>query len=900
MDLKGLLFQTLLWRALRSQAKTLAAAIVTVSLGVGLALGIRLGTESARSSLEKSLDRVSGGGWLGPIEVDPASAHDGKLAWLAAMPHVVFQRHTVFAKGSVHGGFRRLDVLVPTSWQSDELAVADHVDEPESPTLADAALALRGESSSDHSVVTVQAGAACRDALGHTESFVNLAQSATHEVPVHWRFDAMGGAECSQVLVSPEHLGQFRGFEQGAVMLFVRWRALGLSPQEADDRLASMMLQHEGISYVTNEQRLGDLSSLTESMRINLQLMGLVAVIIGMFMVNHVMTVVMRKQARAFATLSAQGVSVLRQIQPLAVLVLIIGTVSALLGIVLGVFCGRFVAALASRSFRELYDRGIDPQLFTINPLELLWAFLVGLVTAVVGAAWPVLRLRRLDVAEVLRTGDWVEQGGRAIKGASLAFLVPLICLVLAVLLWRFPVFYGRQPISSYALCFVVLCGAAFTVPMVLDLFHSGLRRFLLLRPSTPGMAALLRLGVFLPPQSAVLVQVLVLCFALTLGVRAMSESFRSSLVEWSQRTIRADLWVRHSAGSQVGLPQSVVDQVRTWRTGDLALAVDGLRVIPARMQWPQGQASVPIALSAVSLRDQALAAPLQLLDTKSSQELSEAEQRRMSEAMARDAQSCAGVAADPCPAYLTKPLAVRLEQRQLDPAGSITVSVAGRQVVLRPVAVLRDFGNDSGGFLLDAAVAQRHLVGESGVRPGFMNIYLNDGLQERLSELRDRLANEVGPAVDVLLAADLRSQIMKAFDETFAITDALYGLSGLVAFVTVVCSLGLQIVTRAQEWTVLWATGVSVVTLRRRICIWSGHTSFLAYLASVPLGLALAAILVFSVNYHAFGFLLRFDVPWIFFAGLSLVAWIAGYVGGLAATRGLKQQCDAQRLYPE
>jgi ABC-type antimicrobial peptide transport system permease subunit len=104
----------------------------------------------------------------------------------------------------------------------------------------------------------------------------------------------------------------------------------------------------------------------------------------------------------------------------------------------------------------------------------------------------------------------------------------------------------------------------------------------------------------------------------------------------------------------------------------------------------------------------------------------------------------------------------------------------------------------------------------------------------------------------------------------------------------------------RSHEWTVLWANGVSVSRLRKKLIIWAGIMSICAYILALPIGIGLGAVLVYVVNYYAFGFDLSLELPFGFLLGLGIVAVVTGLLGGLLTSRKISSLCAARSLNPE
>lgn len=898
-----ILFRALVWRTIRDQWLLLAAAVATVSLGVSLGFGIRLGTESAKVGLEENLRSIRRGGWIGPIHVDSPQVPQQSLAPLAQYPAMFLSEVSVTA-GSDKGVQRPLQLSV--FWGATGLLM-DSAKMGEGPPggLAKAAqlLLAQGNEQDATKAPLLLADVSCEAQLKALMALQPHSEDGSvAPIAVTWSFAELGIRSCQTVFAAARTLGSWVPAPDA---LYLKGPVAEDAARDFESNIRAVLEQIPGLRFRSTSHELADLGKLTESMQINLQLMGLVAMLIGIYMVNHVMSAVVTRQSQTFGILNALGIGFKRQIFPMIGFVGLIGTTAAVLGALGGLAVGRVVAVYAASSFQALYDKRLNPDVFDFRAIEFFWAVMAGLVICFVGAFVPLLRLSRLDSAEVLRTGSWHERFSQDVWRRGV--FVALGSAALTIVLLKFPLFIGRQPVSAYVACFVMLIGAAGCVRPVIEFFTTLCGRY----SQRSFWCRDLRL--FFPPQAAVMVQVLLLSFALTIGVRIMSESFRSTLVQWTTATIKADIWVRHAAGAESSLDTKLIANLRQLKDRGEALAVDGLRVLRARVQWDAGPGTLsdaadasdsslgfPIAISAVSLADQSKVTPLRLVSGDSRA------QRQLSEQMAKDAQSCAGTQADPCPAYFSQSLDVRLGQSK-KPRNLVTVSVLGTRIIFAKKAVFSDFGNDSGAVLTDAAVLER-LLGKA-MPPGFINVYLKDRSAHNLAKRMEEISGWIHPpgktasgvmGAEVLSGADLRERIMTAFEETFAVTDALYVLSGIVACLTVLCSLGLQLLMRSHEWTVLWANGVSVSCLKKRVTIWAGIMSLCAYAMALPVGIGLGAVLVYVVNYYAFGFDLNLELPLGFLLGLGAVAVVTGLLGGLLTSRRISSLCAARWLNPE
>ena len=130
----------------------------------------------------------------------------------------------------------------------------------------------------------------------------------------------------------------------------------------------------------------------------------------------------------------------------------------------------------------------------------------------------------------------------------------------------------------------------------------------------------------------------------------------------------------------------------------------------------------------------------------------------------------------------------------------------------------------------------------------------------------------------------------LKVFDRTFRITEVLRVLAAVVAFLGVLSALLAIELERGHELGVLRALGFSARDLALNLLAQTGLLGLAAGLVAVPLGGAVAALLVHVINRRAFGWTMSF-VPTAepVLAGLGLAigaALLAGVYPALRAGR--------------
>jgi putative ABC transport system permease protein len=151
------------------------------------------------------------------------------------------------------------------------------------------------------------------------------------------------------------------------------------------------------------------------------------------------------------------------------------------------------------------------------------------------------------------------------------------------------------------------------------------------------------------------------------------------------------------------------------------------------------------------------------------------------------------------------------------------------------------------------------------------------------------RLRAQASGAQDLVIRSNraLREASLEVFDRTFAVTAVLRLLATVVAGVGVLSALLALELERAREFGVLRAQGLSPGELWRLVLTQTGLLGAIAGLLALPLGLALALLLIRVINRRAFGWTIETTVPiGIVLEGLGLAVAAALLAGVYPARR--------------
>ncbi len=661
---------------------------------------------------------------------------------------------------------------------------------------------------------------------------------------------AMEGLVLTDVSTAQELLGQ-----EGRLTRI----DLLLPEATAEATLASLRLP-EGVEVARSQARGNAVAQMTRAFRTNLTALSLLALVVGTFLIYNTMTFSVVQRREQLGRLRALGVTR----GELFTLVLgeagVLGLVGTVGGLLLGILLGRGLVVLVTQTINDLY-MAVSVRGLALEPFTLGKGLLLGLgatLAAALRPAWeaarsaPAITLRRSTLEDVTR--------GRAPRLALAGGLVLLAGTGLLLL-------PTPELLPAYAGLFSVLLGASLLVPGLTALLAHGAagplgRAFGLLgRMAARGVTASLS-------RTAVALAALMVAVATTVGVGLMVTSFRGTVADWLGSSLMADVYVS---------PPSLVA-----RRGGAAF----LPGLAERVRDTPGVASSSTLRSA-QVRVGGILTDVRAVDFGGT--------------TARPYRFKQG---DPATVWkaLDAPDAVIVSEpfsfhRRVGMGGRVELATDKGPASFRVVGVYYDYGSDAGTVLMTRATWLAHF--EDG-RVSGVALYAAPGedVDALIARVRERVAGEQ----ELTLRSNraLLATSLEVFDRTFTITHVLRLLAIGVAFVGVLSALMALQLERAREFAVLRATGLTPRQLWALVSLQTGLLGVLAGLFALPLGVALAYVLVHVINQRSFGWSLQLVVaPEVLLQALGL-ALLAAALAGLYPSWKMSRANPARALSAE
>jgi putative ABC transport system permease protein len=453
-----------------------------------------------------------------------------------------------------------------------------------------------------------------------------------------------------------------------------------------------------------------------------------------------------------------------------------------------------------------------------------------------------------------------IETGIRRILPAVSAAGAGLILLGVGVQLYP-----SRSIPLSFGGLFFIVAGYALLTPGAATLMVRGIRPVLAAAFGTQGTMAARSIPASIS-RTGVAAAALVVAVSTTVGIGIMIDSFRRTVSEWLDQSLRSDIYV-----------SSMEDRrgpVRTPLPPDL---VEGVSSAPgifqvALVSWRTLESPAGITELFV------MRIPREGFDAF---RFREGDVRNAWEAM----RGGAVIVSDPY-AYrhgTRKGDTVRLRTDR----GEREFPVAG---------VYYDYSSDQGLVGILGETYDR-FWDDRGVDS--IGIRLSDGTPAEAAIGRIR---EIAGDRPVLVRSNrsLREASLRIFDRTFAVTNVLRSLTILIAFVGVLNALMAIQMERGWEHAVLRAIGL---TPRQTWGLVVGESAIIGTVAgilAVPLGAAQALVLIRFINRRSFGWTMQTSIdPWVLLQAVAL-ALAASLLAGLYPAARLARSSPARALQEE
>lgn len=607
-------------------------------------------------------------------------------------------------------------------------------------------------------------------------------------------------------------------------------------------KLAEDLGESYWIAEVTDQET--RIANMSRAYRVNLNMLALVALFTGAFLVFSTQALSVMRRRQQFALLRVLGFTRQQLLRQMITEGGILGVIGSALGLGLGYAVAAMAMQFLGGDLGSSFFPGIKPSIY-FDPLTALIFFLVGLSVTMLGSIAPALEAVRAKPALALKSGS---------EDVAMAKLSPpwfaVICLLVALVFTQLPPIF-ELPVFGYLAVVLLLIGGIALMPRFAAWIFSAL--LAKLHPYHIGAIFTLVLARLAnaPNQAAIALGGILASFSLMVAMAIMVTSFRVSVDGWLERVLPADLYVRTAATGDQGGFQSDAQKVMSELPG--FDRVDFFRTQQLTLDAHRPEITL-------------IARPIDRSDPRNTLPMTD------------DMMATGLLPENMMPIWVSEAM-VDLYGYQVGEKVMLPIGATSNEFLV--AGVWRDYGRQFGAVQMQLSDYQR-LTGDLSVNTVALWLQTGMTLDEATASLRQLL---FGAALEISRSSDMRALSLEIFDRSFAVTYLLEIVAVVIGLLGVAASFSAQTLARAKEFGMLRHIGVMRRQVLTMLAAEGGLLTTLGIVLGFVLGWGISLILVFIVNPQSFHWTMQLHLPWgwltmiavIMLASAALTALLAG-----------------------
>ncbi len=563
--------------------------------------------------------------------------------------------------------------------------------------------------------------------------------------------------------------------------------------------------------------------NLSRAYRVNLNILALVALFTGAFLVFASQVLATIRRRAQIALLQVLGMTRRQLLRQLLLEGGVLGTIGTLLGLILGYLLAAIGLRFYGADLGAGFFVGMTPSLY-FSPMAAGFYFMVGVSVTLLGSLLPAWEATRTQPAIALKSGSEHE--------ALAALRFPWLaggCLLLAAVFVRLPP-VGELPVFGYLAVLLLLIGGLAFLPWSASVFFGKLskwyeryskgavRTLVLARLSNASGLAAIALGGVLAS------------FSLMVAMAIMVMSFRLSVEDWLTHVLPADIYVR-----------TVIRQDARGFTPEeqqLITSISGIE----RIDLMRSQS---ILLDADRPTVTLIARPID--------EKQPANTLPMTDAVLLPTELPKGA----IPIWVSEAM---VDLYQYTVGREVNLPLGGATQSFIVAGIWRDYGRQFGAIQMQLS-DYRRLTGDMHI--GDAAIWVKEGhhINEILKKLR---ALPFGENLKISPQNELREISLTLFDRSFAVTYLLELIAVGVGLLGIAASFSAQTLTRIKEFGMLYHIGFTHQQIRRMLIMEGGLLTSFGIIIGFLLGVAISLVLIFVINPQSFRWTMQLHFPWM------------------------------------
>ncbi len=587
--------------------------------------------------------------------------------------------------------------------------------------------------------------------------------------------------------------------------------------------------------------------SVLKSFRYNLQFVSLIAILVGIFLLYNTVFIAVVKRRTEIGILRGLGTGRKTVVMLFMVQGLILGVAGSLVGIAIGQVAAYFSVFAVERTISTIYSAiSVSDYLVTTNDAVL--AVVVGVAASLAASVIPAYEASRVRPNESAKEGSF-EGRYRKYMG-SFAVLGTALAVSGGLLSW-FDYHYMPFdfPFLAYAGILLIIVGFAFISPYYLSVIVRLTRRVSekLFRVTGKITAGDMAGNVY---RFSVALMSVAISGALIISLLTLIVSFRGSLMQWINRNIAADVYVK---------PSSCISNFCFYPlSDDIVSTIRGLPGVAGIDRFRTLNVDFHGRKVVVGFGDTAV-------------------QRMLARQRGEQGVHETGEGKE---VGMSNYLSVKYGLKRGDTI-ELPTPAGVEKFLIRDT--FSSYSTTSGFIYMDRKWLGKFWGLDDATQLG---IYLDKGTDADrfIRVLEERLSPAY--SLDIMNNRKLRKGVLSIFDRTFAITYAIEFISIVVSLIGVVNTLLALVLERKREISIIRYLGGSWKQIQTTVVLAAGITGIGGIVLGAIMGMLMSVIFITVINKVSFGWEIHFHLPVLYLLAVTAILFLTTLIAGLIPSR--------------
>jgi putative ABC transport system permease protein len=604
-----------------------------------------------------------------------------------------------------------------------------------------------------------------------------------------------------------------------------------------------------GVEVRRSDTRSGQIEKMVSAFHLNLTALSFISIVVGMFLIYNAISISVIQRRREIGILRSVGLTRSQVLGLFMGEAAWIGCVGSLVGIGIGIGLARVMLYLVSRTITALYIL-VKTEHLLLSPSVLIAGFGMGVLASILSSIGPAKEASKIAPKEALAMGTLETK----IKTHLIYFSWIGIGILIISLLFALQKPIYHRPLFGFLAALLILIGVSFLIPSFTTLLNRLLAPLLQFLFGSEGKLASRYIHDSMA-RTVITIAALMTALSMLISISIMILSFRKTVDLWVEQSINGDVFIFPGSYSITGYSALLPLEVsRALPSLPGVKAVDSFRALEVEYR---GQ---PALIASV---DGEVFLNMKVI------RFTRGNPRTILQKFA------AGQAI-----LVTESFSLR---HQVKSGDRIKLSTPQGEREFLISGVFYDYSSDWGMVLIEKKLFQSLWNDETLHSAG---IYLKEGVsQESFKEiLRERYSKPY--RLFVVSHRELRNEVLKIFDQTFAITYALEFIAIIVAILGIINSLNALIIERQRDIGIIRAVGAFRKQIEKTTLIEAGMIGFFSHILGLLCGFLLSILLIDVINKQSFGWTIQFSIPLWSLIESWLVVMVTSIGAGLIPAR--------------